>query len=170
MLFRSNEIASLEPERNDIINDRFISIFSICRDRQNLYSNDEYPFIIIGNTIKLKTILSDKQKLYIFLLLCTNLNYFKSFQHELTTDFELLSQYVLASFLPTKAVVKSFGKKSNYTGNAKNKITLLANEIGLKINANRLECISSQNSQERGCDLVAWIPFKDKIQIGRAHV
>ena len=34
-----NEIASLEPERNDIINDRFISIFSICRDRQNLYSN-----------------------------------------------------------------------------------------------------------------------------------
>lgn len=157
------EVASLEAERNDIIAERFYSIFDICRDRQNLYTDDEYPFIVSENQIKLKKDLSDKQKTYILLLLCSNLNYFDLIKHELTTDFELLSYYALKSYLPAKAIVRSFGKNSNYTGNAKTKIKSLAKEIGIKLNENKFSCISPRNVQERGCDLVAWIPFTDKI-------
>ena len=157
------EIASLEAERNDVIAERFYSIFDICKDRQSLYANDEYPFIVIENQIKLKEDLSDKQKMYILLLLCSNLNCFNTIKHELTVDFELLSYYTLISYLPSKAIVKSFGKNSDYTGNAIDKIRILAEEIGININENKISCISPQNVQERGCDLVAWIPFTDKI-------
>lgn len=159
----SMEIASLEAERNDIIEEKFYSIFEICKDRQSLYFEDEYPFVITGNQIKLKEILSDKQKVYILLLLCANLNYFDIIKHELTTDFELLSYYALKSYLPSKAVVQSFGKNSGYVGNAKTKIETLAANIGLDLNEKKLSCISPQNAQERGCDIVAWVPFHDKI-------
>ena len=157
------EIASLEAERNDVIAERFSSIFDICKDRQSLYDNDEYPFIVIDSQIKLKENLSDKQKMYILLLLCANLNCFNRIQHELTIDFELLSYYALISYLPPKAIIKSFGKNSGYTGNAINKIKTLAGEIGINLNENNVSCISPKNVQERGCDLVAWVPFKDRI-------
>jgi hypothetical protein len=157
------EIASLEAERNDIIAERFYSIFEICKDRQSLYANDEYPFVVLDNQIRLKENLSDKQKMYILLLLCSNLNYFNTIKHELTVDFELLSYYTLTSYLPSKAIVKSFGKNSGYKGNAVSKIKTLAKEIGININENKISCISPQNVQERGCDLIAWIPFTDKI-------
>jgi hypothetical protein len=158
-----DEIASLEAERNDVITERVYSIFEICRDRNSLYANDEYPFIITENQIKLKENLSDKQKAYILLLLCSNLNYFNTIKHELTIDFELLSYHALISFLPSKAIVKSFGKNSRYTGNAINKIKTLAGEIGVGINEGKICRMSPQNVQERGCDIVAWIPFTDKI-------
>jgi hypothetical protein len=158
-----DEIASLEAERNDEIAKRFYSIFEICKDRQSLYANDEYPFIVTENQIKLKENLSDKQKTYILLLFCSNLNCFSIIKHELTIDFELLSYYALTSYLPSKAIVKSFGKNSGYTGNAINKIKILADEIGIGINERNISCISTRNVQERGCDMVAWIPFTDKI-------
>ena len=158
-----DEIASLEAERNDMIAKRFYSIFDVCIDRQRLYENNEYPFIVGENHIRLKDDLSDKQKTYLLLLLCSNLNCFNLIQHELTADFELLSYYALTSYLPSKAIVKSFGKNSDYTGNAINRIKVLAAEIGITINENKISCISPQNVQERGCDLVAWIPFTDKI-------
>lgn len=158
-----DEIASLVSERNDIIAERFYSIFDICRDRQSLYTEDEYPFVVSENFIKLKQSLSEKQKLYIFLLLCSNLNYFDIIKHELTTDFELVSYYTLISYLPSRAIVRPFGKQSSYTGNAINKIRLLANDINVSINERNISCISPYNVQERGCDIVAWIPFTDKI-------
>jgi hypothetical protein len=157
------EIASLEAERNDVIAERFHSIFDICKDREKLYSPDEYPFSIHENQIKLKDELSEKQKTYILLLLCSNLNYFSTIQHELTVDFELLSYYTLMAYLPEKAIVKSFGKNSGYTGNAINKIKKLAKDIGVEVNERYIGEISPQNVQERGCDIVAWIPFDDKI-------
>lgn len=157
------EIASLEAERNDVIADRFYSIFEVCKDRQSLYTNEEYPFVVTDNQIKLKNNLSDKQKIYILLLLCSNLNCFGVIEHELTVDFELLSYYALTSYLPSKAIVKSFGKNSGYTGNAINKIKVLATDIGVEVNEKYLSCISQQNVQERGCDIVAWIPFRDNI-------
>ena len=108
------EIASLEAEKNDIIEERFYSIFNVCRERESLYSSDEYPFIIKKNQIKLKEHLSSKHKLYILLLLCSNLNCFKDIASELAVDFETLSFYSLKSFLPPKAIIKVFGKKSLY--------------------------------------------------------
>lgn len=158
-----DEIASLEAEKNDIIEERFHSIFSICQDREKLYNIDEYPFSVNKNQIKLKENLTNKQKLYILLLLCSNLNYFKEIDHELTVDFEILSFYCLKFFLPRKAVVKSFGKNSAYKGNAKTKISKLAEDLNTKINLDKLESIPPTSSQERGLDLIGWLPFVDKI-------
>lgn len=158
-----DEIASLEAERNDIIEERFYSIFNICKDRQDLYATDEYPFIITETQIRLKDDLSEKQKIYVLLLLCSNLNCFDSIKNELTCDFELLSYYALISYLPSKAVVESFGKNSRYVGNAENKIRELANDIGVEVDESQLSFISPKNAQERGCDIVAWVPFSDNI-------
>ena len=142
------EIASLEAEKNDIIEERFYSIFNVCRERESLYSSDEYPFIIKKNQIKLKEHLSSKHKLYILLLLCSNLNCFKDIASELAVDFETLSFYSLKTFLPPKAIIKVFGKKSLYKGNAKTKISKLAEELNMRINLDKLNSIPNTNTQE----------------------
>lgn len=159
----SDEIASVEAEKQDVIDEKIKSIFEVCKDREKLYSSTVYPFIITDKQIKLQEQLSEKQELYILLLLCSNLNYFGVLQHELTIDFEILSYYALKQYLPPKAIVKPFGKNSGYNGNAINKIKSLASDIGLNVNEKNISCISPQNVQERGCDIVAWIPFSDNI-------
>jgi len=158
-----NEIASLTAEKNDIIEGHITSIFSICEERSLLYELDEYPFQIQRNIIKLKNQLTSKQKLYLFLLLCSSINYFKMLNTELTMDFEILSYQSLKSFLPPKAIIKAFGKDTDYVGNAKSKITLLAQELGVDINSKKIDEIPVRNTQERGLDIIGWIPFKDKI-------
>ena len=157
------EIASLSAEKNDVIAGRFLAIFKICQTRGILYTPEEYPFIIENNFIKLKENLSDKQKIYIFLLLCSNLNYFRNIEHELTVDFETLSFYSLKAMLPDSAIVKAFGKNSLYSGNAKLKISALADDLNLKTKPDRLNAIPNNSTQERGLDLIAWLPFSDKI-------
>lgn len=157
------EIASLVAEKQDIIKDRFNYIFDVCKERGDLYEENEYPFFIQDNYIKLKSDLTDKQKLYILLLLCSNLNYFRLITSELTKDFEVLSFYSLKSFLPSKAIVKEFGKNSSYVGNAKKKISTLAQELCVRVNSEKLNDIPETNSQERGLDLIAWLPFADNI-------
>lgn len=159
----SSEIASLETEKNDVIEEKLISVFNICKERVILYEEDEYPFTLSENHIRLKKILSDKHRLYLFLLISSNLNYFKIIIPELTKDFELLSYYSLKSYLPEKAIVKSFGKNSTYNGNAKEKITMLSQEMKMVINDKKVSCIPNENTQERGLDIIAWVPFKDKI-------
>ena len=58
-------------------------------------------------------------------------------------------------------LVKKFGKKSDYHGNAKAKIRALALDMKLKINEDSLANISDLNNQERGLDIIAWFPFVD---------
>lgn len=157
------EIGSLFAEENDVIEERFISIFDVCRDRVFLFDEDEYPFIIIRNQIKLKENLCEKHKLYLLLLLCSNLNYFKTISPELTSDFELLSFFSLKAFLPDKSVVKSFGKRSEFNGNAKKRIADLAKELHINTNTDKVDSIPENNSQERGLDVIGWMPFKDNI-------
>ena len=150
-------------ERNDA-NESFIdSIFSLIEERRGLYGN-QYPFEIGKEQIvTLKKELTLSQKLYLFLLISSSLNIFKSFNAEITTDFELVSYEAIRSFLPN-AIVKSFGKLSEYKGDAKAKIRSLADDIGLPTDDYEIECIGERNVQERGLDIVSWIPFEDKCQ------
>lgn len=123
-----------------------------------------YPFDIgPEQTISLKSDLSLSQKLYLFLLFSSSLDIFKSFNAEITTDFEIVSYEAIRSFLPN-AVVKSFGKLSEYKGTAKEKIKQLADDIGLPTDDYEIGCISERNVQERGLDIVSWIPFEDRCQ------
>ncbi|MGM0636554.1 MAG: hypothetical protein ACQESK_10855 [Bacteroidota bacterium] len=142
------------------------SVFEKASQRVALYSND-YPFYIEENQseiLKLKSSLSDTAKLYLLLLVCSNLNIFSSFQDVLTKEFEKISAIALKSFLPKNSNVKEFGENSEYKGlgNTKLKIKKLAYDAGLDINEEEIEEISPYNSKEKGCDIFSWINFSDK--------
>ena len=150
-------------EKNDA-NESFIDgIFALIEERRFMYGSS-YPFDIgTEQTISLKSNLSLSQRLYLFLLFSSSLDIFKSFNAEITTDFEIVSYEAIRSFLPN-AVVKSFGKLSEYKGTAKEKIKQLADDIGLPTDDFEIECVGESNVQERGLDIVSWIPFEDRCQ------
>jgi len=156
---------SKQSEINDK-DERFIdSIFRLLGERVLLFGED-YPFkkdhpdrIIL----KEETEISERNKIYIYLLLSSSLNIFSEFQHELTTEFEVLCTQVLKNFLPPHAFVKSFGKKSDYSGTAVQKIQNLATEMVIPIENDGFNEISRSGTQEKGLDLVGWIPFDDTV-------
>ncbi len=154
---------SNSSERNDD-NESFIDgIFSLIEERGDLYG-EQYPFEIGKEQIvTLKRELTLLQKLYLFLLISSSLDIFKSFNAEITTDFEMVSCETIKLFLPN-AIVKSFGKLSEYKGNAKEKIRNLADDIGLPTDDFEIDGVGERNVQERGLDIVSWIPFEDKCQ------
>ena len=139
------------------------NIFEIIKERVYLYNSD-YPFVYQPNTrhLQLKTKLSFKNKLYLSLLISSNLNIFNKFTTDLTTDFEKVSFVVLKEFLPQKAEIRDFGKNSQYKGTAVEKIKQLARDLNLEIKDYELSCVNERNSQERGLDVVGWLPFSDK--------
>lgn len=137
-------------------------IFQRISERNLLYA-DDYPFSISENEIlTLKSNLTTNNKLYISLLLSSKLNIFKEFKTDLTTDFETISYAVLKNFLPTNSIIKEFGKNSEYKGNAIEKIKSLANDLDLAIKDYELNQVGERNNQERGLDIIGWLPFDDK--------
>lgn len=139
-----------------------IEVFSILEERVNIFGKD-YPFEFKDSELlTLKAKLSWKNRMYLGMLISSKLNIFKGFKPDLTTEFETISFYVLKNFLPKKSIVKEFGKNSSYSGNAKKKIRDLASDLGLKIEEYELDGISERNNQERGLDIIGWIPFTDK--------
>lgn len=150
-------------EKNDD-NEYFINtIFDLIEQRRFLYG-ELYPFDL-GNEqiISLKTDLSLSQKLYLFLLFSSSLDIFKTFNSEITTDFEIVSCEAIKSYLP-QAIVIPFGKLSVFKGTAKEKIKKLADYIGLPTDEDEIACVGERNIQERGLDIVSWIPFEDNCQ------
>jgi len=145
-------------------NEQWINeIFKVLNEREYLFVAD-YPFEILGNNkIKLKANLTDKHKLYIFLLLSSSLNIFNLFEPELTKEFELVCSHSLAAFLPPHATVKSFGKNSVYTGTASQKINKLALDLKVTVDDDFLAKISAKGNQERGLDIIGWISFEDNV-------
>jgi hypothetical protein len=138
------------------------TVFEVIKERISLYT-DEYPFEYQDNEILLlKQNLSIKNKLYLSLLISSQLDIFNPFQSDLTADFEMVSYAVLKEFLPAKAVVKEFGKNTQYRGNAKSKIKQLAHDLDLQVEVYELNQVSERNTQERGLDIIAWLPFADK--------
>ena len=158
--FGTKEYTTIESKDKD---EAFlISIFNMIAERISFYAID-YPFEYQNNeTLMLKPNLTFKNKLYLSLLISSKLDIFNSFQSDLTTDFEKVSYVVLKEFLPEKAIVKEFGKNTEYQGNAISKIKQLANELDLQIDDYELSNVSERNMQERGLDIVGWLPFADK--------
>lgn len=158
---KEDELGLVKSEENDTDEIWIKEKFQICEYRAELLLED-YPFAINEKTICLKQDLTEKQKLYILLLLASNLDYLRKLQSILTTDFERISYEVLKNYLPNNAIVKQFGKNSDYVGNAKEKITKLANELNIRCNESLIEETATGN-QERGLDVVGWVPFNDEI-------
>ena len=66
---------------------------------------------------------------------------------------------MLKKFLPEHAIVKQFGKNSDYAGTAQEKIIALAHDLKVKIKEWEIKTI--EGNQERGLDVVGWLPFQD---------
>lgn len=165
ILHKSKTADKNQAEANDETEKWINEIFAEIKNREFSFGID-YPFIVENSDkIRLKdpANINNRNKLYLFMLLASNLDIFNIFQPELTTDFEILSYESLNGFMPNPSIVKSFGKNSEYIGTAQQKIKLLANDIKVSINEETLSEISELGNQERGLDLVAWIPFEDSI-------
>jgi hypothetical protein len=150
------------PER-DTDETLLIEIFILLQERSVLYG-DSYPFSFDNENTRLviNNVMTDNHKFYIYLLISSKLNIFKSFKTELTDEFESICKDALSRYLPNVAVVKNFGRNSAYTGNAKTKIRKLADDLNLTVDEYELNQVSERNNQERGLDIVGWIPFEDK--------
>jgi hypothetical protein len=65
--------------------------------------------------------------------------------------------------MPKNAIVRRMGKSGFYCGNAKDKIKKFSKDMNIAINDKELSHVTDKNTQERGLDIISWIPFEDKI-------
>ena len=119
-IYDNDDLSSNKPKKNDVNEGWINEIFQLINYRNFLFSSD-YPFELNNDVVILKSELSDKNKIYLSLLIASNLNYFKPFQSQLTSEFEIISYQSLKNFMPEHAIVRPTGKNGFYSGNAKKK-------------------------------------------------
>lgn len=93
---------------------RFRDGLALASWRAAVYSED-YPFDVTydGTALQLKNSLSEKARLYLFLLLAANLPFVSPSSRTVLTDlFEEVALASLASLMPAGAEVHAFGKAS----------------------------------------------------------
>lgn len=134
-------------------------LFQCLEYRKNIISI-KYPFLTTVNSIDLDSDLSSEQKIYLSFLFASNLSIFSEFQADLTSEFEYFVYCAAKKFFPLQTIIKQFGKNSDYTGNAQTKIRALATDLNIKTRDIEIQNITG--SQEKGLDLIAWIPFSDQ--------
>ena len=144
-------------------NETFVrNIFSVLDEHKSLFSNS-YPFEYEDEKLSLKASLTHKNKLYLFLLLASNLSTFKIFQSNLSSEFETISYEALKKYLPETAVTKSFGADSEFKGYFNEKITQLAALMNVDADHKFLDTFSPKNTKDGGLDIVSWLPFEDQV-------
>lgn len=149
---------------NDKFQSKILEVFYLIIERKIIF-NDEYPFIVdkINHRIKLKDDLTQKNLLYIKLLLDSNLNNFSlSLRNILTSEFETISAIALQNHLPNSSV-EELGINSVLKGNTKTKIKKLSKKLNLKRNKHELKKLSKLANKEKGLDIIAYLPFEDKV-------
>lgn len=152
------EQAEISDKHQQFITD----LFFILKYRQRLFGRN-YPFVITDDMVKLRDDVSIKNKLYIILLCCANLTTFeRSLQYKLTDEFEHITYCAIQQYLPN-LIVKKLGSNSDYTGNTRDKLRDLGNDINLPIYQDQIEGIPLRANKEKGVDLVAWYHFIDNI-------
>lgn len=132
-----------------------------------------YPFEITGNQSVLKlrdqtSQVSQKQMLYIFLLVASSLRVFdKATEQIITSSFEAVSLSALKSYLPSNARVKLFGKSSlekqeQAPTKLIEKIRKLAEEIRETLAVDLEKEFKKSNTGDGGLDIVGWLPIGDE--------
>ena len=169
-----NEIQqSNDGSLEDDINNEFLFLFRFIESRRNLFG-DSYPFDvqIKNNRFSLsKSPISDKQNIYIALLLSSILRiYTPSIRNKLGHLFEELSVLPFKKMIAANSKIEFFGagKKSEeetfFYGSFLQRVEKLADT--LKSDTTSLFKQNKHDythSGDGGLDWVAWVPFSDEI-------
>lgn len=126
-----------------------------------------YPFVLTddGAVLERRSEITERHKLYVFLLVLSNLKYFRKHHNILTSGFEIISWVILKSFLPEDAHAHVFSrnrdaddryKKLNLWG----KINKLAADLNDAVEVPEKEFRPKDNA-DNGLDLVGWVPFHE---------
>ena len=119
----------------------------------------DYPFTVAadGRTFQAPEQLSERQKIYAFLLLCSGLPYTPAPYNPLTDAFERIALVALKSAWPPGATTRAFGKnETEYTGSKWQRINALAADIGGEGRCNE-HTFRPRDQGDGGIDLVAWL-------------
>ena len=163
-----------EPDYEDgvapIIDDKWSAYsedwFRLLDFRKAFYKS-AYPFNLeASDVLSVYDPLSPIQKLYVSLLLSSNLSYFAPQKDILTKSFERLSAETLRALLPETAYVSIFGTSADgsgrYSGNLSTKIQNLSDDLRCRSLLNKKqEDEFSKEYGDNGLDVVAWLPFGD---------
>ena len=145
--------------------------FTELSSRALAYS-DTYPFEFHAGLFTLKDNLTDRQYLYLGLLLCSLLRYVQS-RSSLSSAFECLCLYATKSYLPHIAEVHLFGvssgNSSRYEGNLETRIRLLAEDMNFPV-SNRPNLFRNRDNGDGGVDVVAWLPFNNDSNLDKKLV
>ncbi len=162
-IFEQEYQQGFQAEKNDK-NEAFVGHIFLLLNQRSLSFNNDYPFIYNHEKLVLNEQLLIKQKLYLQLLLSSNLYLFpKSFESFLTSEFEIISEKALKKYLPPFAIIKSFGQNTEFKGYTKDKIKQLANLMCIDSQDSFLETIANKGTKDLGLDIVGWLPFEDEI-------
>lgn len=155
-------LETLYPTKNE--ND-FVDLFSIFESRMRMYGAT-YPFDVHydDQRIRLKSNLTESNKLYIFFVLCSRNEKVNYQGNLLESDFEHISTLALKKYLPCNAVVFHFGKSSyqedRYSGKLIDKLEKLAKDIKCETAYDPSD-FSEFDTGDGGLDVVGWLPFPD---------
>lgn len=133
--------------------------------RANLLG-DSYPFELDSSNAKLqlRASLTDTHRLYVALLMMSNLHYFAEAEADLTSSFETMGVTVFRWLLPAHAEVHRFGKgpgnSGPYKGHIWDKLRRLATDMSCKTKCTKGE-FAPTDTGEAGLDLVGWVPWED---------
>lgn len=157
---------SIEPEPKAAKSDELCqSIFECLHYRLSAYGAS-YPFSIDHKTLVRATALSDRQRLYVYCLMCASLHYFMDHKNILTSEFEDVSKSVLASVVGPRMKVLRFGKNTthaaDFTGNITQKIEDLARAMG-ELSLVQDGDYPGTSTGDDGLDLVAIDHYGDEI-------
>lgn len=159
----SEIVTSIERDmRRDVF---FADIFEHLHNRRLLVKQEHYPFTCDdrGEKLTLKGELSDRQQLYLFLLLCSNLRFFTSHQNRWTGYFEEVSEKIFRCLLPAHAQIHIVGKGGAPSEQFKNgtkleKLAAIAEKLNTKLGDVR---VAPGDTGDAGLDLLGWIPTND---------
>ncbi|MGI9279993.1 MAG: hypothetical protein ACR2PX_10225 [Endozoicomonas sp.] len=133
--------------------------YELLECRAEIYG-ESYPFSIERNqTIKVKDNISNINRYYIFLLLCSYSSKVDD-NASLRRDFEQVCATALQGYLPPLAECHVFGKSGleieRYSGHISQKLEKLARDLGVNIDFEE-DDFSPYNTGDNGLDVVAWL-------------
>ncbi|MEQ6971233.1 hypothetical protein [Pectobacterium polaris] len=158
-----------DAERNDRLERQIEDVWTHLEFRQS-FLGDSYPFEVEGDFIRMKDELTDIQRIYILLLVCSRLRSFKSVTgliQRWAKYFTNVSKFALKSLLPTYADVKIFDANSEdrreyYGTDLRQALRILGRDLGMP-SIIETECDRAGSSGDAGFDLIATIKFDDGI-------